>query len=61
MERLRSFRAPKRLQLEAMTFLANNLPNSEQLDMKNLRNVFKEIDQDNTGYLTTEEVKEALK
>jgi len=53
MNRLRSFRAPKRLQLEAMTFLANNLPNSQQLDMSNLRKVFKSMDKTNTGYLTT--------
>jgi len=28
LNRLKNFRAPKRLQLEAMKFLANNLPNS---------------------------------
>ena len=44
-----------------MTFLANNLPNSEQLDMANLRRVFKQIDKDNTGYLSGENIEMALK
>jgi len=61
MNRLKSFRAPKRLQLEAMTFLANNLPNSAQLDMTSLRRVFKTMDTDKTGFVTTENIENALK
>lgn len=59
--RLRSFRAPKRLQLEAMTFLANNLPNSEQLDMQSLRNAFKQIDTQNSGYLNQKDIEVVLR
>jgi Ca2+-binding EF-hand superfamily protein len=44
-----------------MTFLANNLPNSDQLDFSALRRVFKSIDKQNTGYLSTHDMESALK
>ena len=44
-----------------MTFLANNLPNSDQLDMQSLRQAFKSIDSQNTGYLNGEDIEKALK
>lgn len=57
--RLKEFRAPQRLQMEALTFLVNNL--NKDIDFKILREAFRALDKNNTGILTATEIREALK
>lgn len=48
-QRLREFRAPQRLQMEALTFLVNNI--TREIDFKSLREAFRLLDKNNTGLL----------
>ena len=57
--RIKEFRAPQRLQVEALTFLVNNI--NKEIDFKSLRDAFRAIDKKNTGLLTLQEIKEAFK
>lgn len=57
-QRFKEFRAPKRLQMETLTFLVNNLNND--IDFKSLREAFFTFDKNNVGMLTVNELKEAL-
>ncbi len=58
-QRLREFRAPQRLQMEALTFLVNNI--TKEIDFKSLREAFRVLDKNNTGLLKLQEIKEAFK
>lgn len=58
-QRLKEFRAPQRLQFEALTFLVNN--NRKEIDFKILRDAFRILDKENTGLLTLAEIKEGFK
>lgn len=58
-QRLKNFRAPQRLQVEALTFLVSNL--NKDIDFKGLREAFRSLDKTNTGILTLNEIREALK
>ena len=57
--RLKEFRAPQRLQIEALTFLVNNL--NKDIDFKTLREAFRTLDKNNTGILSIGEIKEAMR
>mmetsp|Transcript_14429 Transcript_14429/g.14044 ORF Transcript_14429/g.14044 Transcript_14429/m.14044 type:complete len:289 (-) Transcript_14429:47-913(-) len=57
--RIKEFRAPHRLQMEALTFLVNNL--HSDIDYKSLIDAFRQLDKQNTGHLSLEEIKEAFK
>lgn len=57
--RLKEFRAPQRLQFEALTFLVNN--SRKEIDFKNLREAFRVLDKKNTGLLSLNEIKEGFK
>eukprot|EP00347_Sterkiella_histriomuscorum_P016684 403352253 len=58
-QRIKEFRAPQRLQVEALTFLVNNV--TKEIDFKTLRDAFRVLDKKNTGLLTVNEIKEAFK
>ena len=58
-QRIREFQATKRIQIEALTFLVNNV--TKEIDFKGLREAFRVLDKKNTGLLTINEIKEALK
>lgn len=58
-QRIKDFRAPKRLQIEALTFLVNNV--TKEIDFKILRDAFRALDKKNTGLLSVNEIKEAFK
>jgi calcium-dependent protein kinase len=57
-ERLKKFQAPRRLQSEFMLFLSNFV-NSE--DINKIKDTFEAIDVDYSGWISLEELKEALK
>ena len=59
LSRLKEFRAPQRFQLEALTFLVNNL--NKDIDFKVLRDAFRALDKNNTGILTIKEMKSVIK
>lgn len=48
--RIKELRVQKRLQVEALTFLVNNI--NKEIDFKSLREAFRAIDKKNTGLLT---------
>jgi len=69
-QRLKDFRAPQRLQMEALTFLVNNLGSGvmdpeepydglvrNEIDFKQLREAFRTLDTENLGMLSIAEVK----
>ena len=49
--KLKDFRAPKKIQLETLKFLVNNI-NSSEIDFKAMRDAFRAIDTANTGIIT---------
>jgi calcium-dependent protein kinase len=53
--RLKEFRAPQRLQVEALTFLVNNV--TKDIDFKSLREAFRALDKENTGLLNLTEIR----
>ena len=57
--RLKDFRAPQRLQFEALTFIVNNI--TKEIDFKSLREAFRALDKQNTGLLSLNEIKEGFK
>lgn len=57
---MKEFRAPQRLQVEALTFLVNNLT-KEVIDFKGLREAFRALDKSNSGLLNVTEMKQAFK
>lgn len=52
---MKEFRAPQRLQVEALTFLVNNI--TKDIDFKSLREAFFALDKNNTGLLSLNEIK----
>lgn len=68
-QRLKEFRAPQRIQMEALTFLVNNLGSADdegqqeraEIDFKTLREAFRTLDTENLGMLSISEVKQAFK
>ena len=56
---MKEFRAPQRLQVEALTFLVNNI--TKDIDFKSLREAFFALDKNNTGLLSLNEIKQAFK
>ena len=59
LNRIKEFRAPQRLQMEALTFLVNNM--GKDIDHKSLRDAFRVLDKHNTGMLNVNEIKEVFK
>jgi calcium-dependent protein kinase len=58
-QRLKDFRAPQRLQFEALTFIVNNI--NKDIDFKSLREAFRALDKNNTGLLSLNEIKEGFR
>mmetsp|Transcript_16981 Transcript_16981/g.26158 ORF Transcript_16981/g.26158 Transcript_16981/m.26158 type:complete len:374 (+) Transcript_16981:675-1796(+) len=58
-KKLRDFRAPKKLQLETLKFLVNNL--TVDIDFKALREAFSVLDTTQTGFITPEQIKLSIK
>ena len=59
LRRIKNFRQPKRLQIEALTFLANQ-SDTRTFDFATLRNAFRTLDTDNSGTLQLSEVRTAF-
>ena len=59
LRRIKNFRAPKRLQIEALTFLVNSVDTST-FDFAKLRNAFRTLDTDNSGNLNLNEIRAAF-
>jgi calcium-dependent protein kinase len=59
-QRLKEFRAPQRLQVEALTFLVNNLK-KDVIDFASLLEAFRALDKSNCGLLNLNEMKQAFK
>jgi len=59
MHRLQQFRAPQRLQLEALKFLVSNV--AQDVDFKNMLDSFRALDTENTGILSVKQIGESLK
>ena len=59
LRRIKNFRQPKRLQIEALTFLVNQVDTST-FDFAKLRNAFRTLDADNSGTLEMNEIKAAF-
>eukprot|EP00347_Sterkiella_histriomuscorum_P002144 403369302 len=56
-QQIKDFRTLQPLQVEVLTFLVNNL--QKELDLKNLRDAFRALDQNDTGFLTLNELRQA--
>lgn len=59
LRRIRNFRQPKRLQIEALTFLVNSVDTST-FDFAKLKNAFRTLDTDNSGTLQLSEIRTAF-
>jgi hypothetical protein len=59
LRRIKNFRAPKRLQVEALTFLVNSVDTST-FDFATLKNAFRTLDTDNSGTLQLSEIRSAF-
>ena len=59
LKRIKNFRQPKRLQIEALSFLVNQVDTST-FDFAKLRNAFRTLDEDNSGTLTINEIRTAF-
>jgi calcium-dependent protein kinase len=59
LKRIKNFRQPKRLQIEALTFLVNQVDTST-FDFAKLRNAFRTLDTDNSGTLQLSEIRTAF-
>lgn len=59
MRRIKNFRQPKSLQIEALTFLVNQVDTST-FDFAVLRNAFRTLDEDNSGTLQLSEIRTAF-
>lgn len=59
LQRIAKFRQPKRLQIEALTFLVNQVDTST-FDFAKLRNAFRTLDEDNSGTLQLSEIRTAF-
>ncbi len=59
LRRIKNFRQPKRLQIEALTFLVNQVDTST-FDFAKLRNAFRTLDADNSGTLQLSEIRTAF-
>lgn len=59
LRRIKNFRQPKALQIEALTFLVNQSDTST-FDFELLRNAFRTLDADNSGTLQLSEIREAF-
>lgn len=59
LRRIKNFRQPKRLQIEALSFLVNQVDTST-FDFAKLRNAFRTLDADNSGTLTITEIRSAF-
>jgi calcium-dependent protein kinase len=57
--RIKELRVQQRLQVEALTFLVNNV--NKEIDFKSLREAFRTLDKKNTGLLSIHEIKEAFR
>lgn len=51
-QRLKDFRAPKKIQMETLKFLVNNV--NADIDFKTLRDSFRVMDVSNSGKITKE-------
>lgn len=56
MRKLRDFRAPKKIQMEILKFLVNNMTHLE-LDFKAMRDAFRTIDTSNSGIISLEQIR----
>lgn len=59
LRRIKNFRQPKRLQIECLTFLVNQVDTST-FDFAKLKNAFRELDTDNSGSLELTEIRNAF-
>lgn len=59
LQRIKNFRQPKRLQIEALTFLVNQVDTST-FDFAKLKNAFRTLDTDNSGTLQLSEIRTAF-
>lgn len=59
LRRIKNFRQPKRLQIECLTFLVNQVDTST-FDFAKLKNAFRELDTDNSGSLEITEIRNAF-
>lgn len=59
LRRIKNFRQPKKLQIEALTFLVNQ-SDTKTFDFKKLRNAFRTMDTDNSGTLQLSEIRTAF-
>ena len=59
LRRIKNFRAPKKLQVEALCFLVNQADTSA-FDFEKLKNAFRTLDTDNSGTLELSEIRNAF-
>lgn len=59
LRRIKNFSQPKRLQIETLTFLVNQVDTST-FDFAKLKNAFRELDTDNSGSLELTEIRTAF-